>query len=310
MDLSIIIVNYNSTVYLKDCLDSILEFTKDIIYEIIVVDNNSSDRRIEEFVNLYPKVKFVLKSTNHGFGAACNEGFKISTGKFTCLVNPDIKIYNNIFLKFFNYLNNRQDVICCSCLQFDNNGVLTNSFDYFPTFHSELKLIFNIGVTRHLRKLKNRTEIKEGKEFEVDYHIGAFLFLRSEGYKMIEGFDERFFLYSEDIDFGLRLKKLGKKVVCLPSERVFHYYNSTVQGLNGRIIRTIHINRSKMIYYYKHFNFLQRNILRLFMITSVFLRLLYLPFNRVHSENRIEGVKRLLVGMKEFFRISVNHVRS
>lgn len=302
MNVSIIIVNYNSTEFLEPCLKSILEHTKGLLYEIIVIDNNSTSRDIELIQVKFPTVKLVLRKINDGFGAGCNVGFKLSSGKYICLVNPDIIIRNNVLLNFFKYMESNDEVMCCSCLQEDSTGKLSNSYDFFPDLLSEIKQIFNIGIKKHLRQLNDRLEIKNNTIFDVDYHIGAFLFLRSVGYKLINGFDERFFLYSEDIDFGLRLKQIGKRVVCISSERVYHFYNCTVQGNEGKYLRTYHINRSKLIYYYKHFGFLKRNVCRVLMIIGISMRLIYLPFNVVHKGARLDGYKRISCGMKIFFK--------
>ncbi len=272
-------------------------------YEILVIDNNSTNREIELMPSKFANVKFIFRNENDGFGAGCNYGFSFATGRYVCLVNPDIILNDNVLLNFFNYMNENADVICCSCLQIDNEGKLSNSYDNFPGLASEFRETFSIGQRKHLKSLLEKKEIAENKIFEVDYHIGAFLFLKREDYAVINGFDERFFLYSEDIDFGLRLRKLGKKVVCIPSEKVFHYYNCTVKSSKGKFIRTYHINRSKMIYMYKHFSPIKRNVARVMMIFGALLRLIYVPFNDVHTGEIINGYKRIVYGMRQYFKI-------
>jgi len=110
MDLSTIIVNYNTEAYLEDCLRSILKFTKGIKYEIIVVDNNSTNREIEAFPAEFPDTKFTFLNENRGFGYGNNYGFRnISDSKYICLLNPDILLIDNSLLDLFNFLENNME---------------------------------------------------------------------------------------------------------------------------------------------------------------------------------------------------------
>ncbi len=301
MDVSVIIVNYNTVAFLYRCLDSILQYSKNIEFEVIVVDNNSTQREIETLPVIYPAVKFLFRNVNDGFGSGCNFGAQKANGKYLLFVNPDVIFKSDVIFLFFKYMEGNIDICLCSGLHEDENGELIYSFNYFPDFRSELREAFYVGYNKHIRSLLSKKEIELKQPFEIDYALGALLFVRKTAFESINGFDERFFLYGEDIDFGYRLKKLGK-IICIPNVRVFHFYNSSVKHDSGKHIQTYHLNRSKMIYMYKHYNFFQRNFTRILMITGTLLRLMYLPFNKIHKNNRLNDFNRILNGMFVFFK--------
>lgn len=300
MDVSIIIVNYNTSEHLSNCLKSILNLTNHIEFEIIVVDNNSRQRDIEDLALKYSKVNFLFRNVNDGFGAGCNYGAKYAIGEYLCFINPDIILLENTLYEFFKFMNQNHNVVACSCLQKDNEDNLINSFDYFPGLVSTLRESFYIGYKKHLHSLLSKKEILENIPFEVDYHIAAVLFVRKSVFNYIEGFDQSFFLYSEDIDICYRLKKHGS-ILCLPSEMVYHYFKSTARDDKGKFMRIFHISRSKMIYLYKHFNFFQRNVIRMIMFFGIILRLFYLPFNKIHSAQRKDVLKVNILTLRNLF---------
>lgn len=298
---SIIIVNYNTSDYLIKCIDSIFQFSGCGDFEIIVVDNNSPERDIELLPQKYSKVNFIFRDINDGFGAGCNFGARNARGEYLLFVNPDVIFKSDVMTIFLDFMVNNVEAVACSGLHEDVYGELIYSFNYFPDFFSELREAFYIGYNKHIKKLLNKKEIKLNTPFEIDFALGALLCVRKNYFEKIGGFDERFFLYGEDIDLGYRLKKVGK-IICIPKIRVFHYYNSSVKVDHGKKIQTYHLNRSKMIYMYKHYNFFLRNITRILMIIGSFLRLTYLPFNKIHKNNKFEDFRIMFSGMLEFFK--------
>ncbi|MEO8208918.1 MAG: glycosyltransferase family 2 protein [bacterium] len=286
MDLSIIIVNYNTTEHLSKNLDSIFYSTKNLMYEIIVVDNNSSDKEIEKFPLLYPKVKFFFRNSNDGFGAACNYGSKHATGKYFLFVNPDIIFENYSLVKIFGFMESNENVALSSGVLYGEDGSNVYTYNYFPDIKWEFTEALGKGSERKIKKLLSNEKIilKHSEALEVDWVMGAFMFIIAKVFKKIGRFDETFFLYYEDIDLQRRIKNSGYKIVVLPFVKIFHLEKSSVKNSEGENIYYFHMNRSKMIYFYKHFSFVKRNFTRLMFIVGYFFRFITLPFRKIQRK--------------------------
>jgi hypothetical protein len=275
MHVSVIIINYNTTEHLVNCLDSIIRFTKDVDYEIIVVDNNSSIRDIENLPKKYPAVKYLFRNVNDGFGSGCNFGVRNSDpmAKYVVFVNPDIIFIDNSLYKIYEYMESNSDVGVCSGLFINANEEVLYSYNYDMNIMWELKGSFNIGVEKFKKKLVNRSEVINKMPFEIDWALGAFLFIRKEAFNSVKGFDKDFFLYTEDNDLQYRLRKKGFKIVCIPTVRIVHYYGSSMDDENSKSYYNYYLYKSKMIYIYKHFNLFKRNAIRFILISGLLMRM-------------------------------------
>ena len=282
MDVSIIIVNYNTNKHLRKCLISIFKHFKAIEYEVLVIDNNSSDRSIEKLVQKFPKVRFYLRDINDGFGAGCNYAAHHAKGKYFYFVNPDIIFINNAIYDFHKFMEEHLDVGICSGLLVDNDGEPQYSFNFFPSISWEFSQAISRSSGKRIKKLLCNPLLAENsmKEFKVDWFIGASMFIRSKQFKLINGFDKDMFLYYEDVDLALRLRKLNKRIVILPWIRIQHYGKSSVSNLNGDDIYFHNMHKSKLIYMYKYFSYFKRNIIRLLYIIGMILRILTNPFRQ------------------------------
>lgn len=299
---AIIIVNYNTHDHLKDCLDSIESCLNSDQIEVIVVDNNSTNREIETFEAIYRQVRFVFRTKNDGFGAGCNAGASLTNCEYLLFLNPDIILKSNVVNEMIDFLNCHSDVVACSCLFEDANGKLIYSYNYYPNLYSDMKEVSWIGFNNHIRDLLSRKEIKNMIPFRIDYSLGAFIFVRRKIFNLINGFDERFFLYGEDIDLGIRLNEHGK-IYCLPGLRVFHFYRSSISSRKGKQIESLYLSRSKLILMYKHYSFLHRTAGRIIQICGYMFRIFLVPVNPRHKGDWMYAYRRLFSAMFETFRI-------
>ena len=229
MDVSIIIVNYNTKDLIKNCIDSIYKQTKDIKFEIIVSDNGSIDGSIEMIKSDFPNVILIENNTNLGFGAANNKGLKISKGKYIFYLNSDTVLLNNAVKYFFDYWENSPDKDQIGALGsnlLDENFTLTHSFERFPSikkilnntifdfFHIiKLTVFFFLKESFSFTKSKQKIEKERTPYYgNVDYIIGADLFLKNN---LDAQYDEKYFLYYEDTDLQMRLKhkNLERKII-------------------------------------------------------------------------------------------------
>ena len=260
---TIIIVNYNTADHLKDCLKSIIEFTKQIDYEIIVADNNSTIRDIENFPAMFPNVRFIFRNVNDGFGAGCNCAAKFAKGKYLIFVNPDIVIVDDVIHKLCSFMEENIELGACSPLLMDFEDNIAYNFNEFPNLIWEFFEASGIGNARKLNRLYDFGNYKAEiyKFVYVDWITGAFLLVRADAFNALNGFDERYFLYYEDTDFQNRLQSAGFKIACLYGLIVRHFGNSSVKSEKGEEVYFYHLNRSKMIYSYLHFGFLKRSMI-------------------------------------------------
>ncbi|MCI0716195.1 MAG: glycosyltransferase family 2 protein [Chlorobi bacterium] len=272
---SIIIVNYNTHEHLRDCLRSIKEKIKSVDFEVIVVDNNSTDRAIEDVACEFPEFYFYFRKQNDGFGAGCNFGAnQYSSGaEYLVFVNPDIIFTDNSILKLHEFMENNKAVAVCTPLFINRNNELLYSYNFDINILWELCGSLNMGLSRIKKKLMSRPEIKNNIPFEIDWGLGALLFVRKRAFQEAGGFDERFFLYSEDNDLQFRIRKNGHKIMCIPYVKVIHYYGSSMDDYNSKANYNFYLYRSKMIYAYKHFKWFKRNILRFILIGGLLLRI-------------------------------------
>jgi len=217
--ISIIIVNFNGKDYLKICLESIrkLNYPKDRI-ELIVVDNGSSDDSTEFLSLNFPQVKVIKNNSNLGFAVANNQGARLASGEYIAFLNNDTKVDDNWLIELLAQVYHSNEVVCAGSkvLSFDGN-----SLDF-------------VGSMINF----------EGKGFQLDYGIdiskdvhnqsvflpfvnGGAMIVKKQVFLDSGGFDEDFFAYYEDVDFGWRLWVLGYKVVFAPKSIVYHIHHGT-----------------------------------------------------------------------------------
>jgi GT2 family glycosyltransferase len=307
-DLSIIIVNYNTHDHLNKCLSSIYEFTKNLNYEIVVVDNNSSNRDVEKFQNKYPNVKFVFLKRNEGFGAGSNIGAKEAKGKNLAFLNPDIILKENSLYELFKYIENNIDVGICSGLLTNNEGIPQYCFNKFPGIKWEFHEAFGILQSKIIKNLLSHSFIvnEEKKEFEVDWFHGACIVIRKEIFLQIGGFDENIFLYYEDVDLCHRVKKLGFRIICLPYIRIFHYERSSVRSETGIRLYNYHMHKSKIYYMQKYFSVAKIIAIKIMYITGSLSKILMLPFRKKYCKCIKQKYQQYIVIIKVHLNIKVN----
>jgi len=213
---SIIIVNYNGRKYLQKCLKSILENNYKN-FEIILVDNNSSDDSIEYVRKYFPKVKVIILDKNYGYAEPNNTGAKIAKGKFLFFLNNDTELSPNSISELVKAIKDPKIAICQSLL-LKPDGKVDSSGDFINT----LGLAYNT--------CKKSEEIKP-----ILSARGASMLVRKDVFWDLDGFDEKFFASFEDIDLGWRAWIFGYTVVLVPSSIVYHLGGKTVALLGSEI---------------------------------------------------------------------------
>lgn len=250
MDVSIIIVNYNTTQLVIDCINSIYDKTKDINFEIIVVDNNSPDRSIENLQAIFPEIKLILSEKNAGFGAGNNLGNKHAIGKYLFLLNSDTLLLDNSVYEFFKFMERTPKAGVCGGNLLTKELKPNMSFNHTsPCLLSSINsLFFNIYTRiKYKNQLfysieKNIVEIK-------GFIIGADYFVNKSIFDKINGFDEDFFMYYEETELSYRIKKLGFKFFILPHIKIIHLDGGSQNGNSKN--KEKWMSESKKMYYKK-----------------------------------------------------------
>jgi len=243
MDLSIIIVNYNVREYLLKCLKSIFRNTQEISFEVIVVDNASSDDSSGVVLEQFPQVKLIGNQTNLGFARANNQGIKVARGSFILLLNPDTEVIDQGFSRMLKFLKENKKVgIVGPCL-LNSDGSLQNTGYKFPTLAILFKANF-LGISDH--------PVKPDKSKQVDWLQGSCLMMKKELLNDIGLLDEDFFIYGEEKDLCFRTKKAGWEIYSLPQCEVIHHANKSAVNYQGEALVEYH--RSQLRFFRKYYS--------------------------------------------------------
>lgn len=258
IELSIIIVNYNGLKYIKDCFNSLHKNLTNISYEIIVIDNKSTDKSCDYIIENYPEIVLIQSEENFGFGKGNNVAVKKAKGKYLLLINNDTIVLDNLspIIKFFEK-DEKLGVVGINMV--DANKKYIPAFGNFPNIRNmfQFKEIFNTS-----QKLKKGFD----KEiYEVDWLTGSFLFLTTRLYREINGFDEDYFMYVEDVDFCKRIADKGYKRIFLSQFKYIHFvgFNNSKNHL---------LIKGCEIYIVKHFKGLNKLICLLALRINKFVK--------------------------------------
>ena len=226
MQLSIVIVNYNSKFLIEQCLGSVRKAITGIDTEIIIVDNNSTDGSKEHLADKFPSVKFIFNKDNVGFAKACNQGFSISSGRYVLFLNPDTVLPENCLADCISFFESHPDAGAAGVRMLDSQGnFLKESKRGNPSASASFYKLFGLAAIFPGSKTFAKyyqSHLPEKANNPVDVLSGAFMMIRRHVFETAKGFDEDFFMYGEDIDLSLRIDQLGYKNYYLGKINVTH----------------------------------------------------------------------------------------
>lgn len=254
--LDIVIVNWNAGQQLCDCLKSIEHARKDgfEIRSVVVVDNASSDHSVDRLGNLNLPLRIVRNRQNRGFAAACNQGVAGSTADLFLFLNPDTRLRDNSIREPIRFMAAQQnaDVGTCGIQLIDGDGQANRTCARFP----EAKDFFygTFGLDRLFPRVFPSYVMREwahDHNREVNHVMGAFFLVRSALFRKLGGFDERFFVYLEDLDFSLRAHRAGWRTYFLATAKAYHKGGGTSEQVKAK--RLSYALQSRILYGFKHF---------------------------------------------------------
>jgi GT2 family glycosyltransferase len=245
MDLSIIIVNWNTRELLRKCLDSV-ETTVRLSHELIVVDNASTDGSAAMVRDGFPRVRLIENSENRGFGAANNQALRVMTGRYALLLNSDALLTENAVSELFRCMENRPDAAMACGQLLNADGSRQNSIAAFPSL---LTLTTNTSLLELLfpRRFPSK-RYRHPRPVEVDSGIGACLIVRKAAIDTVGLFDERFYFFFEETDWAYRMRRAGWKVLHVPTAFIYHLQGQSI----GRNIR------SRIAFYRSRYQFFRK----------------------------------------------------
>lgn len=265
-EVSVIIVNYNARFFLKNCLESVFAATKGLEAEVIVVDNNSSDGSCGMLHEHYPDVQRICNGENLGFSRANNQAAARARGDYLLILNPDTVLAEHTLRDIMAWFQSHPEAGAAGVSFIDGKGsFLPECKRNFPTLRIALLKVFGLSGGYY------SNDLEAGDKGPVDVLTGAFMFMRRSLFEELNGFDEEFFMYGEDIDLSYRILQAGYRNYYLGENTVIHYKGeSTVK--DASYYRNFY--GALRIFYNKHFrgNVLSRLLLPMLVEAMVLLR--------------------------------------
>jgi GT2 family glycosyltransferase len=248
MDLSVIVVNWNTKDFLLQCLGLIYQFVKGLEKEVIVVDNGSIDGSLVAARERFPETMFIENQINLGFAEANNQALSLSKGKYILLLNPDTRMKEGNIESLLSFMDSHPEAGIVGAQLLNADGSKQNSIANFPSLATEL---LNKSLLRWLfPKTFPGKERDYSEPIEVDSVIGACMMVRREAVDQIGLLDEDYFLFLEETDWCYRMKKAGWKIFHAPQAEVYHF-----QGKSAETEK----KKAKVEYYRSRYHFFKKN---------------------------------------------------
>jgi GT2 family glycosyltransferase len=273
IDVSIIIVNYNSFSILEKCLNSLFKFTSGLNFEVIIVDNNSTEGKVEDFISQYQDIILIKNDSNIGFASANNVGIKYAKGKYILFLNNDVVFHENSIKQVFDFAEAFKSNLFIGCKLLNADGthqISVVDFDNIFNSFGENFFLYKLFPTSSFFNRYHLNYKKVDQPIEVDIIKGAFMFCSTDAIKKLSGFDTRFFFYGEEADLCYRFKMLNGRIYYFPYTSVNHIGGATVDSYPWFKFKNQSIAKIKK--YQKHLNNPQFRIIMIFYFTGLLIR--------------------------------------
>jgi hypothetical protein len=268
MNIDIVIVNWNSCDQLRKCVSSLARFGHEKIARLVVVDNGSIDGSAEDLRELGLPLQLIRNHENLGFARACNQGAAVCDARYLLFLNPDTEVFDKSLIMPLRFMENvaNSDVGICGIQLVDGKKRIAHTCARFPTLSRFVAQAFGLNKIPGLRSSGvHMLDWDHSETSTVDHVIGAFFFVRRTLFEALDGFDERYFVYLEDVDFSFRARRRGWKSVYLAEAQAYHAGGGTSRQIKDT--RLFYSLRSRLLYGLKHFSRWQ--VWTLFVLTLV-----------------------------------------
>ena len=271
MDLSIIIVNWNTRHLLCQCIDSLTQTLKKIDAEIFVVDNGSTDGSVAAVRERFPGVRLIENPVNIGFARANNQAISVSNGEYLLLLNPDTRVKDEAIPTMLSFMSSHVRAGLVGAQLLNADGSKQNSIANFPSLTTEL---LNKSLLRRLFPEKFPGKERDyPSPVEVDSVIGACMLVRRETVEQVGLLDEGYFLFLEETDWCFRVKKAGWKIYHIPEAEIFHFQGKSAEAQKAKA--RIEYYRSRYHYFRKNRGGFQTSVLSIGLIIKLLVELVF-----------------------------------
>lgn len=292
--ISFIIVSYKDRGWLIKNIESIRKNAGKIAYEVIIIDNAMDAELRKEINELFEGAVYYSLGENKGYGAAVNFGVSRASGEYICIANADTEIIEGDVERICKRLNEGGVGLIGPKIVLPN-GKVQITWGPKPTVVGEFliklrNLLYGLGLI-------DRIIFKHSEnEFYAEWLTGAFFFMRRDVYQGVKGFDEKFFLYSEDTDLCMRLLDKGYKILFSPYVKVLHHVGISKKNITGRA--ELEAKRSQLYFYKKHCSKMEFHMLRVYLIVKFYFKLIYYRLRKRKDIDSIKLIRQIINEVK------------
>lgn len=275
MDLTIIIVNWNTRELLDKCLASVYASQTNLKFDVWVIDNQSFDNSIEMIRENYPNTILIKNENNVGFAQANNQAINKSSSEFVMLLNPDTIVDKDVLDGLIGYLEGHPDVGAAGPMLLNPDGTLQESAYPEPTLWREFWRLFHLDLFKHLGTYPmaewNHSDLRD-----VDVLMGACFLVRRKVLDQVGLLDENFFMYSEEVDFCKRIRDFGWRIVWFPTVKVIHFGGQSTSQVQQEMF--LQLYQGKIQYFRKHNSLAVVWAYKFVLFMAAIIRLFLTPF--------------------------------
>lgn len=274
MDLSIIIVSWNTAELLTKCLEAVFTYPPDCTFEVLVVDNASSDSTVQTVKNQFSQVKLIQNQENIGFAPANNQAIRQSSGRYVLLLNPDTEVKPHALERLVQYLETHATVGAVGPLTLNPDGTLQTSCYPRPTLFREFWRLFHLDDLYPYGSYR-MSAWNHNEPRQTDALLGACLLVRRQILNEVGLLDEDYFIFSEEIDLCYRIQKAGWTLFWVPQAQIIHYGGQSTKQVASEMF--LRLYEGKVIYFQKHYSWLTVQGYKLVLLMASLLRFLFSP---------------------------------
>lgn len=266
--LSIVLVCWNNKAYLDPCLKSLYDTGMRNTFDVVVVDNGSTDGSQQMLAEKYPQVRIIQNESNLGLGKASNEGIEATQGRYILLLNNDTVVNGAAFDIMVDFLEEHSRVGAVGGKVLNPDGSVQSCYNHFSSLAEEFLVATRIGEMIR----PGYPAVVRGEEIKpVDWITSACLMVRRAALKEVGLLDENYFIYGDEADLQYRIKKAGWEIFYLPSATIIHYGGRSMTRWPRRKL----VYRGKMLFFQKHYSALKTSLLRVMLALISSIKMLF-----------------------------------